>query len=90
MRHPGRPARHHDFDVGRALDEDKKERWACVACRILSRLVQKDHCRDQIKSVPMQLGNSLRALAGLLALAFLLFEIAKGAALAAWFVMRRI
>lgn len=62
------------------LDREKKERWACVVCRWLN-WIQPDHCADQVKGVAMTTAQSARALAGLLLLAFILFEIGKAIAL---------
>lgn len=46
--------------------------WACVFCRFLSWLVQRDHCQDQLTSVPMTDPEYAKAAGGLIVLAGLL------------------
>ncbi len=51
--------------------EARKPAW-CMFCRLLSWLVQRDHCQDQIAGVPMDGEEYFRALIGLLVLAAIL------------------
>jgi hypothetical protein len=55
-----------------ALEAKAGKKWACLFCKFLSWLVQRDHCQDQLDNVPMQLDNYIRALIGLLLLAALI------------------
>lgn len=52
-----------------ALAAEKRIAFWCVFCRLLSWLVQRDHCADQLAGIPMKFGNYFRAFIGLGALA---------------------
>ncbi len=59
----------------RAALASRRHVWfACVFCRFLSWLVQRDHCLDQLTGVRMTGANYLRATAGLLVLAAVLLS----------------
>jgi hypothetical protein len=59
--------------------------WAaCVFCKVLSWLVQRDHCADQLGGKPMNDENYFRAFVGLVVLAILLG--APGVFVAVWLV----
>lgn len=47
----------------------KGNRPACWFCAVLSMLVQRDHCADQLAGTGMPLGSEVRAFIGLAALA---------------------
>lgn len=49
-----------------AKEARQGKRWACIGCRLLSILVQKDHCEKQLAGKPMTTLSYLRAFACLL------------------------
>ncbi len=51
----------------------QKQIWfACVFCKFLSWLVQRDHCADQLDGISMGVSNYARAFVGLVLLATIL------------------
>jgi hypothetical protein len=62
-----------------AQEETTGARWACSLCDFLSFWVQRHHCADQRRGLPMGGQNYLRAIAGLLLLCTLLWWVADGA-----------
>ena len=50
-----------------AIAEHQGKRWGCVACALLSVLVQRRHCTRQLIGLPMTTWNYLRAVVALIA-----------------------
>ncbi len=55
-----------------ALEMQAGKKWACLFCDLLSLLVQRNHCQDQLDNVPMSTGNYIRAFIALLVLAVII------------------
>lgn len=67
-----------------ALEEATGARWACWLCDFLSFWVQRHHCADQRRGLPMGGENYLRAIAGLLLLCVLLWLAVLGGLRLIW------
>jgi hypothetical protein len=56
-----------------ASDAAKREKFWCLFCRLLSVLVQPNHCADQLSGIPMDGEEYIRAFFGLVVLSAILF-----------------
>lgn len=49
------------LSVRTALAAERKERWACILCKALGVVVQREHCEKQLDGAPMHPLNYIRA-----------------------------
>jgi hypothetical protein len=60
------------ISIRAALASQSGSRLGCLFCRLLSWLVQRNHCADQLAGIGMPFGSYVRALICLIALAWLM------------------
>lgn len=60
-----------------ALDQRKGKRWACVLCRILDVLVERNHCANQFVEGPTGTAAAIRSILALGALFLPFYGLAQ-------------